>query len=610
VVSVLPFESNSRISMNMLKLRQKSWRRLREMIVPYRKRLLISLGTLLVLAGLGIYAPVWTARLIGKALPELNRTLFFECVAALFILNVAINAASYLYSYQMRLVAGRLVFDLRRRLYEHLQRLSLGFYEQTNPGEIISRMMNDVNSITTLITGTALNTIVSLLKAVFLLGVIFATSVKVGFIALIVLPVHFIWYHLFKARITNLTWKSSEKTSQVYGKISEVFGAIKMVKSHAGDLRESRALVAQLREGHDITINSGNLLNVWGQASGTISYAGHILVVLVTGLAVLDEGLPLETFILLMTYVGMLYAPISELISVAQQIVPAKVGMQRVFEIMDMQPEVADRRDGVRDLARGEVVFKDVCFAYERGDQVIKNISFAAVPGEMVALVGPSGSGKSTVANLIARFYDRTSGEILVDGRDIQDYSLRALQNNMSIVLQETHLFRGTIADNICYGKPEATMAEIEAAARLANAHEFICVLPDGYRSHIGSNGVRLSGGQRQRIAIARALIRNPRILILDEATSAMDTVSESQVQEALKHLMEGRTTFVIAHRLSTIKSAQKIIVLREGRVEQIGTHDELIGKEGMYRELYDPDWAREQKRLKDERIEQLCLAA
>jgi ATP-binding cassette, subfamily B, bacterial MsbA len=580
----------------MLTIRRKSWRRLREVVVPHRRRLMLSLVVLLALAALGIYTPIWSARMIGTALPQLDRDLFLKCVLALFILNVLTNAVSYLYSHQMRLIGGRMVFDLRRRLYDHLQRLSLGFYEQRSPGEIISRMMNDVSSITTLVTGTALNTIVSLLKAIFLLGVIFATSVKVGLIALIVLPVHFIWYHLFQARLTNLSWKSSEKMSQIYGKISEVFGAVKMVKSHSGDLRESRALTEQLREGHDISLNTGNLLNIWGQTSGSISYVGHVLVILVTGLAVINDGLPLETFVLLMTYVGMLYAPISEIISVAQQIVPAKVGVQRVFEILDMQPEVDDQPHGRKQISSGEVVFKDVCFAYERSDQVLKNISFTAVPGEMIALVGPSGSGKTTIANLIARFYDRTGGEILIDGVDIQDYSLRALQDNMSIVLQETHLFRGTIADNICYGKPGASIEEIQQAARLANAHEFICVLPDGYRSPIGTNGIRLSGGQRQRIAIARALIRNPRILILDEATSSMDTVSESQVQEALKHLMQGRTTFVIAHRLSTIKSAQKIIVLREGRVEQIGTHDELI-QGGLYRELYDPEWAREQQK-------------
>lgn len=398
--------------------------------------------------------------------------------------------------------------------------------------------------------------------------------------------------------------------SQIYGKVSEVVGAIKMVKSHSGERRESRSLIGQMRESYDIDLYSGNLANIWGQVTGNISYAGEVLVMLVCGAAVLDHQLELEEYILLMSYVAMLYAPVSELISVVQQILPAKVGIRRVFEVLDTAPEVEDDPDGVREVLEGAVEFKRVSFSYERGDRILTNVSFVAHPGEVVAFVGPSGSGKTTIANLIARFYDRDEGEILIDGRDIQDFALLALREQMSMVLQETHLFRGTILDNIRYGKPDATMDDIEAAARLANAHEFISSLPDGYRSLLGSNGTRLSGGQRQRIAIARALIRNPRILILDEATSALDTVSETKVQEALNHLMKDRTTFIIAHRLSTVRNADKIVVLKEGRVEQIGSHQELFEADGLYRELYDPDWAKERQRQRDERIRQLAEVA
>jgi subfamily B ATP-binding cassette protein MsbA len=331
---------------------------------------------------------------------------------------------------------------------------------------------------------------------------------------------------------------------------------------------------------------------------------------LVCGFAVLGKELALDEYILLMSYVGMLYAPINQLIGVVQQILPAKVGIRRVFEVLDTAPEVIDLPDGITGPIRGEVEFKDVSFAYARGDEVLRQVSFIARPGEVVAFVGPSGSGKTTIANLIARFYDRSEGQILIDHRDIQEYRLRTLRDQTSMVLQETYLFRGTILDNIHYGKPDATMEEIEAAARQANAHEFICTLPDGYRSILGSNGTRLSGGQRQRVAIARALIRDPRILILDEATSALDTVSEAKVQEALQHLMKDRTTFVIAHRLSTIKNADKIVVLDEGRVEEIGSHDMLFAKDGTYRELYDPDWAKQRDKLRDERIQRLAEVA
>lgn len=591
-------------------MKRNLWYRVYEITQPYRGKLVFSMSILLFLTGLGLLPPIWGAKLVGRALPTGDQALFLECVVILVVLRVSTGLISFAYSYQMRILGGRLVFDLRRRMYDHLQRLSLGFYESRSAGEIISRMMNDVNSVTSLVTGTVLNTIISSVKALALIGVLFYTSPTVAVVALAVLPFHFMGYFFFRARISHYAWKSTEKMSQIYGKVSEVVGAIKMVKSHSGERRESRSLIGQMRESYDIDLYSGNLANIWGQVTGNISYAGEVLVMLVCGAAVLDHQLELEEYILLMSYVAMLYAPVSELISVVQQILPAKVGIRRVFEVLDTAPEVEDDPDGVREVLEGAVEFKRVSFSYERGDRILTNVSFVAHPGEVVAFVGPSGSGKTTIANLIARFYDRDEGEILIDGRDIQDFALLALREQMSMVLQETHLFRGTILDNIRYGKPDATMDDIEAAARLANAHEFISSLPDGYRSLLGSNGTRLSGGQRQRIAIARALIRNPRILILDEATSALDTVSETKVQEALNHLMKDRTTFIIAHRLSTVRNADKIVVLKEGRVEQIGSHQELFEADGLYRELYDPDWAKERQRQRDERIRQLAEVA
>jgi len=591
-------------------MRQSIWGRVYDIASPYKVRMVVSMATLLTLTGLGLLSPIWGAKLVGKALPEGDRALFIECILILAAIHVVSSVVSFTYSYQMRILGGRLVFDLRRKMYDHLQKLSLGYYESRSSGEIISRMMNDVNAVTSLLTGTVLNTIISSFKAVVLIGVLFYYNPTVATVAIAVLPLHFLGYFFFRARISHLSWKSSEKMAQIYGKVSEVLGAIKMVKSHSGERRESRSLISQMRESYEIDLHSGNLSKIWGQATGNISYAGEVLVMLVCGFAVLGQELSLEQYIMLMSYVAMLYAPISELIGVVQQILPAKVGIRRVFEVLDTAPEVVDLPDGLRGLLRGDIEFRDVSFAYAQGDQVLRNVSFIAHTGDVVAFVGPSGSGKTTIANLIARFYDRNEGQILVDGRDIKEYQLRTIRDQTSMVLQETYLFRGTLLDNIRYGKPDATMEEIEAAARQANAHEFICTLPDGYRSILGSNGTRLSGGQRQRIAIARALIRDPRILILDEATSALDTVSEAKVQEALQHLMKDRTTFVIAHRLSTIKNADKIVVLNDGRVEQVGSHDDLFADDGLYRELYDPDWAKKRSKLREERIQRLAEVA
>ena len=591
-------------------MKQTIWARVYDIVSPYKLRMVFSMATLLGLTALGLLSPIWAAKLLGKALPNGDSELFVHCIVILALIHVLSSLISYVYSFQMRVLGGRLVFDLRRKMYDHLQKLSLGYYESRSSGEIISRMMNDVNAVTSLLTGTVLNTLISSVKALALIGVLFYYNEVVATVAIAVLPLHFLGYFIFRARISHLSLKSSEKMAQIYGKVSEVLGAIKMVKSHSAERRESRSLISQMRESYEIDLHSGNLSKIWGQATGNISYVGQVLVMLVCGFSVLRAELTLEEYIMLMSYVGMLYAPISELIGVVQQMLSAKVGIRRVFEVLDTAPEVVDPPDGMRRVIQGRIEFQDVSFAYPQGDQVLHHVSFVARPGEVVAFVGPSGSGKTTIANLITRFYDRVEGHILIDGSDIQKYQLRTLREQTSIVLQETYLFRGTILDNIRYGRPEATREEIEIAAKQANAHEFISILPNSYLSILGANGTRLSGGQRQRIAIARALIRDPRILILDEATSALDTVSEAKVQEALQYLMQTRTTFVIAHRLSTIKSADKIVVLNEGRVERIGSHDELFAEDGLYRELYDPEWTKKRGKLRDERIRRLADVA
>ena len=540
----------------------------------------------------------------------------FKVLLALMVLTTVVTAVlSFLNSHNMRRVGGRIVFDLRRKLYRHLQQLSLSFYESRGSGEIMSRMMNDVTAVTTLVTGTAINTVIALCKATAILGVLIYLNWKIALLSFIVLPLHYIGYYLFKNRLSYQTWKASEKISQIYGKASETFEAAKMVKAFSSESRETRNLTGQLREGYEIGIRTGLMSNCWGLSSGLISHFGSVLVMLICGFAVVNTREmvikdAVAHYVLLTSYVAMLYSPIGQLIEVANQLIPAKVGILRVFEILDMEPEVQDKTHGRRQVLEGEVEFEGVDFAYPNGKQVLSDVTFKAEPGQAVALVGPSGSGKTTVANLIARFYDRTNGTIQLDGTDIQEFALTALRSQMSIVLQETFLFRGTVRENLQYGKPDATEKEIVRAASLASADEFIAALPDAYDTIIGSRGARLSGGQRQRLAIARALIRDPRILILDEATSALDTASEAKVKDALDTLMRDRTTFIIAHRLSTIQNADKILVLENGRIVQSGTHEQLIRQNGLYRKLYDPDWAKQQERLEEQELRQLAATA
>ena len=583
------------------------------LVRPYRWRLVHSFILMLFLTGLGLLTPIFPAKIIGKALPDADKGLFMICLGLLAVVQLASTLITLWNQHIMRTTGGRVVFDLRRKMYAHLQRLSLSFYEDRGSGEIMSRMMNDVATITSLITGTALSTVVSICKALGILVLLFYLNWAIALLALVVMPLHYLGYFVFQKRLSYQSWKSSEKTSQIYGKANEVFEAAKMVKAHSSESREVRTLTGQLREGYEIDVRSGLLSNIWGSASNLVSEWGFMLVMLACGTAVIlsqSKTIDVERYVLLMSYVTMLYAPIGQLIAVANQLIPARVGMQRVFEILDMEPEVEDKPGALHIPIVGKVEFNQVGFAYPNGKRVLTDISFTAEPGQVIALVGPSGSGKTTIANLIARFYDRTEGAILLDGIDIADYSLGTLRNQSSIVLQETHLFRGTIRENLQYGKPDATQREIERAAALAHADEFIHAMANGYDTIIGNRGARLSGGQRQRLAIARALIREPKILILDEATSALDSASEAKVKEALNTLMADRTTFIIAHRLSTIQNADNILVLDNGRIVQSGTHEQLIDEYGLYRKLYDPDWAKQQEQREEEELTALTQIA
>ena len=588
---------------------QSTFFRTYQLVRPYRRRLLQSLAMLLALTGLGMMTPWFTGRIID-ALQHRDMMQFLMFLGALFGTQLCTAVISLGNSHLIRVVGGGIVFDLRRKMYTHVQKLSLSFYESRGSGEIMSRLMNDVAAVRTLVTGTALNTIVAIFSALAIVVLLFWMNWKVALLALGVMPLHYLTYFMFRHRLTYQSWKATEKTSQVYGKANEVFEAAKMVKAHSSESREVRALIAQLREGYEIDVHSGLLSNFWGWGSNLITMSGTMVVTIVCAVAVIDQQLRLGEYVTLLMYVGMLYSPVGQLIAVANQVIPARVGIERVFEILDLEPEVEDKPDALRTTLRGELEFDNVGFAYPNGKQVLNEITFTARPGQVIALVGPSGSGKTTIANLIARFYDCTSGSIRLDGADIREYVLASLRSQMSIVLQETFLFRGTVGENLQYGKSDATIEQIEAAARLANSHEFIRALPEGYDTIIGSRGARLSGGQRQRLAIARALIRQPRILVLDEATSSLDTASESKVIEAMDHLMCNRTTFIIAHRLSTIRNADKILVLENGRIVQTGKHEQLMQQDGMYRKLYDPQWAKQKERREEEELRQLALVA
>ena len=570
--------------------RQSTFRRVLRLARPYVGLLLQVLAVMFVLASLRLVQPWPVKFIVDSAIPRKDTQLLLMILLGLFFLNVFRQIMTFTNTFVISYVGSRLVFDMRRKLFQHLQKLSLSYYDSKRPGEIMARLMSDVTAIKTLITGSAMQMLIEVFMFVSTLIIIFTINLKLAIVAVAILPFQVGTYFLFNKRVSASNRRVRQKVQEIHGSAYELVSGAKVVKSFNAETRASRTFVQDAKEMFDMGIDFRILSMQWGTTTEALGSLGRLVFIWFGVSAVIHGEIALGTYLAYVTYVGMLQAPIKRLISMIGQILPAKVGIERVFEILDMAPEVEEVEDPVnlKDM-KGFVEFKNACFSYDGEEDVLRDVTFGAKPGETVALVGPSGSGKSTIANLIARFYDRTEGEILIDGHDIRDLYLKTFRDQIGTVLQETYLFTGTIADNIRYGRPEASHEEVVAAAQGANAHEFIEQLPDDYDTELGAMGVRLSGGQRQRIAIARAILRNPRILILDEATSALDTATEAKVQEALGRLMQARTTFVIAHRLSTIKNADKIIVMREGKVEQVGSHDQLMVIDGLYRELYQP---------------------
>ena len=575
--------------------------RLLRYLAPYRRQVVIGLSAAAVVTLASLLPPYLAGYLIdrvvrptqeGRLTADVARRMAWIAVGAMALLHVVRQAAAHLRLRLMSTLGELVARDLRAELYAHIQRSSLAFFSRKKTGSLISRVTADTDRLWEFIAFGVVDVSLSLVMLAGLGAVLLTLDWRLGLVMTLPVPV-FCWLiYRHGESLNGLFIRTWRKWSRVTDILSDTIPGIRVVKAFNQETREIDRFVVR---NDDVTDEINNIHALWTRFWPGLMLAVHTTTVLVWVLAVprlLGSGHPLSAgvFVSFLLYTTMFVAPIEVIGQMVRTINRAVSSAHRVFEVLDSEPEVKDRPHPVRlSPVRGRVTFDNVTFAYDGVRQILRGVSFDVQPGELVGLVGPSGGGKSTIVSLVARFYDVSGGGIRIDGVNVRDLDTGHYREQLGMVLQDPYLFHGTVLDNIRYGLPTASLGAVVDAAKAANAHDFICKLGQGYDTVVGERGHTLSGGERQRISIARAILHDPRILILDEATSSVDTETEHQIQEALDRLIAGRTVFAIAHRLSTLRKASRLFVISEGRLAESGTHRELLGRpDGIYRRLYE----------------------
>jgi len=518
--------------------------------------------------------------------------------AALAVVAIALIDAisNYTEDYLTTSVGQWVMHDLRRTVYYHIQRLSLAYHDQKRTGDLISRVTSDIDAVQSLISNVLLGILVQILTLVGMICVMLYLNWQFTLIALSVAPVLFLIVYSYTRRIKQASRAVRKKEGEVVSVLQEVLSSIRVVQAFTREDYEQRRFEQESMESVETALRARSLKAKLAPIVGIIVAIGTCLVLWYGARLVVSGELSAGALLVFFIYLGKMYKPMRELSKMTDTISKAIVGFERIREVLETDMLVRNL-PGARPAPRfkGRIEFENVSFGYDKDRPVLKEINLKIEPGQVAALVGPTGAGKTTLISLIPRFYDPLSGRVKIDDEDVRSFDVKSLRQQISFVLQESLLFRAPVWENIAYGKPEGTRYEILRAAELANAHEFIVKMPEGYNTMIGERGVTLSGGQRQRIAIARAIIRNAPILILDEPSTGLDAASEELVFEALSRLMEDKTSIVIAHRLATIKRADVIFVIDDGRVVESGTHQELLARGGLYAELYEIQFRKEE---------------
>jgi ATP-binding cassette subfamily B multidrug efflux pump len=563
-------------------------KRLAKYMKPYGKLIAATLGLMAVVIAVELLNPYFLKMGIDKYIKTDDWKGLMVLGGIMLLANGVATVCSRLRISIMGKVSNRIIFTIRQQLYSHIQTLSFPFFDNRPAGKILARIIGDVNSLNDVFANSVTSLIPELVKITLVAVVMMTMNYRLGLYALATLPFTAV-VMFFITTVSRKRWQVfRKKNSNLNAFTHEDFSGIRVVQSFAAE-KETSGIFFKLLEEWRTAFNRAVRINDWFWPTVDLSWGVGTILVFWFGSRLIETGSITPGLLVAFTgYVSMFWQPIMNISNFYNQLVTNMSGAERIFEILDIEPDIKDKPDAVEmPEIKGNVSFRNVCFGYDEGQQVLRNVSFDVEAGKTIALVGSTGAGKTTVANLISRFYEVTSGEVLVDGINVNDVTLESLRKQIGMMPQDTFLFSTTIKENIRYGKLDATDDEIIAAAKAVSAHDFIMKLEKGYDTDVNERGARLSAGQRQLIAFARTLLANPRILILDEATASIDTHTEKLVQRGIRNLLKGRTSFVIAHRLSTIRNADCIMVIENGVIAESGTHEELIRLKGHYYNFY-----------------------
>lgn len=555
---------------------------------PYRVRFYLATVAVLVASAIWLTVPLGLRELIDAVFEVGNRSLLNWLAIGLFVLFIMQSLFSFLGNYHLEWVGERVITDLRKKVYEHLHKLGFRFYENRRLGEITSRLTNDVGSIRTALTDSLPQLFTITFSLIGSVSLMIVLNWRLSLVIFVTVPLITIATRYFGQKIRKLSRNIQDDLADSTAVAEDALGAVRLVKAFVREDYEVKRYSTAVERLFKTARRKVVLTQLFWSGVGIMFMTTLVIIFWYGGVEVLAGRLTAGDLVAFIIYALNISRSVSQTSRLYAAVNTAAGASERIFELLDEKPEISDSATAKTIThADGAIRAANIRFSYEEDQPVLKDISFEAAAGETIALVGPSGAGKTTLLNLIPRFYDPQEGAIFIDGTNIREYKVKSLREQISIVPQEVHLFGTSVKENIRYGKLEAADEQVIAAAKAANAHDFISAMPQGYDSMIGEKGVKLSGGQRQRLAIARAILKNPAILLLDEATSSLDSESEAQVQDALYRLMQDRTTFVIAHRLSTVQHADRILVLEDGRIIETGTHTELIEYNGLYSHLY-----------------------